>query len=99
MNTNRYALFDAITGHRISEIVVLTDEQYNSVKRAIQWKYDGECYIWQYDDKRYEITSQDIMSTLEEHSLLLEKNRIEIEEASRKRKRALYEKLKRELGE
>ena len=99
MNTNRYALFDAITGNRISEIVVLTDEQYNSVKRAIQWKYDGVCCFWQCDDKRYEIKSQDIRSTLEENSLLLEKNRIEIEEASRKRKRALYEKLNRELGE
>lgn len=96
METKRYAMFDCHDGQQVSEIVRLTDEQFELARAAVQWKYHQLYYLWCYNDS-YIIKSQDVMATLTEHSAFLENNRKKKAESSKKRKLALYEKLKKEL--
>lgn len=96
METKRYALFNCYDGYQVSEIVRFTDDEFALAKAAVQWKYHNLYYIDQFNDS-YIIKKDDIIAALGEHSEFLENNRKKKAESSRKRKLALYEKLKKEL--
>jgi len=96
MDTKRYALFEYYSHQQVSEVVRLTDEQLILVQNAVAWKYYQLYYVNEYNDS-YVIKSNDIMASLAEHADHLENIRKKKAESSRKRKLALYEKLKKEL--
>lgn len=95
MDTKRYALFD-FDGRQVSETFRLTDSEFNDAAAAVRWKYHDLYYIDYYHDS-FIIKSADVLYCMNEHRQFLEDSRKKKAESSRKRKLALYEKLKREL--
>ena len=96
METKRYAMFDEYNGQQVSEVLHLTDSEFELARAAIPWKYGNSYFIWHYNDS-YIFKKEDVMATLTEHSQFLEDDRNKKIDSSRKRKLTLYEKLKKEL--
>lgn len=95
MDTKRYALFDD-GGRQVSETFRLTDAEVDDATAAVRWKYHDLYYIDFYHDS-YIIKGSEVLQSMNDHRQYLENNRKKKAESSRKRKLALYEKLKREL--
>ena len=89
-------MFDDHEGQQVSEVIRLTDAEFELARDAVKWKYHNLYHLWHYNDS-YIIKKEDITAALGEHSEFLENNRKKKAESSRKRKLALYERLKREL--